>query len=114
MRAQLFEEAMRPILQEMMEACDKTRPLRLVDLGSCNGFFALKAAYRCRKLTCLDAREAPRGRCGGHRRRFESFSVEKRLKLRLRWDWQWDSWLARHRTADSEDGRGWAALQKGL
>ena len=22
------------------------RPLRIVDLGSCNGFFALKAAYR--------------------------------------------------------------------
>ena len=25
----------------------KPRPLRIVDLGSCNGFFALKAAYRC-------------------------------------------------------------------
>lgn len=44
----------------------------------------------------------------------KAFSGEKRLKMRLRWDWQWDSWLARHRTADSEDGRGWAALQKGL
>lgn len=24
----------------------EVRPLRIVDLGSCNGFFALKAAYR--------------------------------------------------------------------
>ena len=94
---------MRPILQEMLEACDKTRPLRVVDLGSCNGFFALKAAYRCTKLTCLDALQAPRGRCGGHRRWIQCFESKK---VRLRWDWQRDSWLARHRTADSEDGGG--------
>lgn len=58
-------QAINPILVEMLAGCDKTRlsqngkyrhvmtlhvfevrPLRIVDLGSCNGFFALKAAYR--------------------------------------------------------------------
>eukprot|EP00435_Cladocopium_sp_Y103_P020212 s1031_g4.t3 len=39
-------EAIKPILAEMLAASSKTRPLRIVDLGSCNGFFALKAAYR--------------------------------------------------------------------
>lgn len=39
-------EAIKPLLTDMLAACDKTRPLRMVDLGSCNGYFALKAAYR--------------------------------------------------------------------
>mmetsp|Transcript_47625 Transcript_47625/g.96923 ORF Transcript_47625/g.96923 Transcript_47625/m.96923 type:complete len:397 (-) Transcript_47625:23-1213(-) len=39
-------EAIKPVLAEMLAASSKTRPLRIVDLGSCNGFFALKAAYR--------------------------------------------------------------------
>ncbi|CAE7245663.1 unnamed protein product [Symbiodinium natans] len=37
---------MKPILAEGLARCSKTRPLRVVDLGSCSGFFALKAAYR--------------------------------------------------------------------
>mmetsp|Transcript_43678 Transcript_43678/g.69357 ORF Transcript_43678/g.69357 Transcript_43678/m.69357 type:complete len:391 (-) Transcript_43678:40-1212(-) len=39
-------EAIKPILAEMLAASSNMRPLRIVDLGSCNGFFALKAAYR--------------------------------------------------------------------
>jgi len=39
-------KAMQPILQDMLQSCSKDRPLRVVDLGSCSGFFALKAAYR--------------------------------------------------------------------
>lgn len=39
-------QAMKPILAEGLARCSKTRPLRVVDLGSCSGYFALKAAHR--------------------------------------------------------------------
>jgi len=39
-------QAMKPILAEGLSKCSTTRPLRVVDLGSCSGFFALKAAHR--------------------------------------------------------------------
>jgi len=39
-------QAMRPILERMFAACGTERPLRLVDVGSCTGFFSLQAAYR--------------------------------------------------------------------
>ena len=42
------------------------RPLRIVDLGSCNGYFALKAAYR---------RNPSRGGFGALGRDFEESNV---------------------------------------
>ena len=66
------------------QTTQQPRPLRIVDLGSCNGFFALKAAYRpaischmpCRHgLLVWDWKvrschsQAPRSWCGGHWRR---------------------------------------------
>ncbi|CAE8652234.1 unnamed protein product, partial [Polarella glacialis] len=38
-------QAIKPILSEMLATCGSDRPLRILDLGSCSGFFALKAAY---------------------------------------------------------------------
>ncbi|CAJ1395881.1 unnamed protein product [Effrenium voratum] len=39
-------QAIKPVLNAMLAGCSQTRPLRVVDLGSCSGYFALKAAYR--------------------------------------------------------------------
>lgn len=39
-------QAIRPNLAEMLKSCGSGRPLRIVDLGSCNGYFALHAAHR--------------------------------------------------------------------
>eukprot|EP00443_Scrippsiella_acuminata_P051396 CAMPEP_0115417358 /NCGR_PEP_ID=MMETSP0271-20121206/24084_1 /TAXON_ID=71861 /ORGANISM="Scrippsiella trochoidea, Strain CCMP3099" /LENGTH=520 /DNA_ID=CAMNT_0002841745 /DNA_START=54 /DNA_END=1613 /DNA_ORIENTATION=+ len=38
--------AMRPYLAKMLQASGSDRPLRVVDLGSCTGFFSLQAAFR--------------------------------------------------------------------
>lgn len=38
--------AMRPHLNRMLATFDGDRPLRIVDVGSCTGFFSLQAAYR--------------------------------------------------------------------
>jgi len=37
--------AMKPHLARMLKECDTDRPLRVVDLGSCTGFFSLKSAH---------------------------------------------------------------------
>jgi len=37
--------AMKPHLAQMLKECDADRPLRVVDLGSCTGFFSLQAAH---------------------------------------------------------------------
>jgi len=37
--------AMKPHLGQMLKDCDTDRPLRIVDLGSCTGFFSLQAAH---------------------------------------------------------------------
>lgn len=39
-------QAIKPRLAEIFRACGNDRPLRLLDLGSCTGFFALQAAYQ--------------------------------------------------------------------
>eukprot|EP00440_Ansanella_granifera_P070384 gb/GFBE01076369.1/.p1 GENE.gb/GFBE01076369.1/~~gb/GFBE01076369.1/.p1 ORF type:complete len:420 (+),score=89.63 gb/GFBE01076369.1/:1-1260(+) len=39
-------QGIKPVLDSMLGACASDRPLRVVDLGSCSGFFALKTAYR--------------------------------------------------------------------
>jgi len=39
-------KAIRPHLERAMQAADSDRPLRIVDLGSCTGFFSLQAAHR--------------------------------------------------------------------
>eukprot|EP00931_Biecheleriopsis_adriatica_P090728 TRINITY_DN64662_c0_g1_i1.p1 TRINITY_DN64662_c0_g1~~TRINITY_DN64662_c0_g1_i1.p1 ORF type:complete len:408 (+),score=86.50 TRINITY_DN64662_c0_g1_i1:41-1225(+) len=39
-------EAIKPELEQMLARCSKDRPLRVVDLGACFGFFSLKAAWR--------------------------------------------------------------------
>jgi len=39
-------EAIQPLLKEMLQSCSKERPLRIVDVGSCTGFFSLQAAHR--------------------------------------------------------------------
>eukprot|EP00401_Gymnodinium_catenatum_P051355 CAMPEP_0117491408 /NCGR_PEP_ID=MMETSP0784-20121206/18050_1 /TAXON_ID=39447 /ORGANISM="" /LENGTH=398 /DNA_ID=CAMNT_0005286195 /DNA_START=99 /DNA_END=1292 /DNA_ORIENTATION=- len=38
-------QAMRPHLTNVLRACGKSRPLRVVDVGSCTGFFSLQAAH---------------------------------------------------------------------
>lgn len=38
--------ALQPHLAEMLAACGDERPLRVVDVGSCTGFFALQVAHR--------------------------------------------------------------------
>lgn len=38
-------EAMKPHLADMLQACGSDRPLRVVDLGACTGFFSLQAAH---------------------------------------------------------------------
>jgi len=37
--------AMQPILADMLRQCAGDSPLRIIDLGSCTGFFSLQAAY---------------------------------------------------------------------
>mmetsp|Transcript_49653 Transcript_49653/g.142017 ORF Transcript_49653/g.142017 Transcript_49653/m.142017 type:complete len:486 (-) Transcript_49653:122-1579(-) len=37
-------KAIKPVLAEMLRACGSERPLRIVDVGSCTGFFSLQAA----------------------------------------------------------------------
>lgn len=37
--------AMRPEIKRMLAACDPDRPLRVLDLGSCHGFFSLQVAH---------------------------------------------------------------------
>jgi len=39
-------QAIQPILADHLGACSKDRPLRVVDLGSCSGYFALQVASR--------------------------------------------------------------------
>ena len=66
-------------LRRLSRLSKKPRPLRIVDLGSCNGFFALKAAYRPAMShgVAIDVRlksekfysQAPRSWRGGHWRR---------------------------------------------
>jgi len=39
-------QAIKPRLAEIFQACGTERPLRLVDVGSCTGFFSLQAAFQ--------------------------------------------------------------------
>jgi len=39
-------KAIQPILADQLNSCSKDRPLRVVDLGSCSGYFALQVASR--------------------------------------------------------------------
>lgn len=39
-------QAIQPRLADICRACGSERPLRIVDLGSCTGFFSLKAAHQ--------------------------------------------------------------------
>merc|ERR1719482_132758 len=39
-------QAIKPRLAEIFRACGNDRPLRLVDVGSCTGFFSLQVAHR--------------------------------------------------------------------